>query len=198
MNVVILAGGPNRPGLWNDYYAVIPKPIMQVFEGKSVLDYQMKALSGFNIFIVVGFQSEKVIKYCAERDYKVNFIYDKGWDKEYSSARTFLEIAPQLLAMDECIILYGDVIFEKQTLQYLIDSKADICRIRDHDEMMKFTRHGLAETIKKLSEGYIFGIQFWLSLGVKFEQTPPVTVKDLDRPENIRDMRETFKYLMSQ
>lgn len=175
---------------------------MPIFDGETILDYQMKVLSGFNVFIVIGFQSEMVMKYCADKGYKVNFLYDKGWAVEYSSNRTLMEVAPQLLGFDEFLLIFGDVLFEKNVIQYLSESKADICNTVEKNQLFKFTRHGFAAVLKHITKEPELGIGTRM-LGelrneVKIEQTPIVAQQDLDRAEDIQDLKERFKYLMSQ
>lgn len=203
MDAIILASGVTPKGLFNDYYSNIPKSIMPIFEdGSTVLDFQMCLLKGFNIYIVVGFQSEMIKKYCVDKGYKVNFIEDRGWTGEYSSNRTLTEIAPTLLTFDEFILMFGDVIFEKNVIQYLSESKADICNAIEKKQLFKFTRRGFAAVLKHITKEPTLGIGTRM-LGelrneVKIEQTPIVAQQDLDRLEDIRPMRETFKYLFDR
>lgn len=204
MNVVILASGVTPYGLWVDFhnYGNTPKSIMPLFDGETILDFQMRALADYNVWIVVGFEADKIRKHCADRDYKVHFIEDKGWAGEYSSNRTLMEIAPTLLAFDEFILMFGDVIFEKCTLDYLTASKADICNAVEKNQLVKFTRHGFAAVLKMINEDPMLGIGSRMlgELGktMKVEPTPPAMQLDLDRPEDIRPMRETFKYLFDR
>jgi L-glutamine-phosphate cytidylyltransferase len=116
MNAIILAAGKGerlRP-LTNE----IPKCMVKLF-GKTLLEYQIDVFKscGINdITIVTGYKVDKI------KLKGVNFLHNENYDTTNMVETLFC--AKEKLT-ENVIISYGDIIFEKQVLQKLIDSEWD-------------------------------------------------------------------------
>lgn len=124
MKAIILAAGQGKrlAPLTNNK----PKCLVELF-GKSLLERQISILRlcGISdIVIITGYKSE-LINYPGLR-YIKNLNFDKT-----NMVETLFCAKSEL--NDSVIISYGDIIFEKQVLEKLIDSSSDISIIVDKD-----------------------------------------------------------------
>lgn len=118
----------------------MPKALVQV-NGKCLLEWQLEALSDYDITVVIGYKKEEVIKILNK--YSINYIINENFE----STNTSYSIS--LCNYDEnCLIVDGDLIFGK------LDIKDDeefigICDTRSsqpvcvdilHDNVMAFHR----------------------------------------------------------
>jgi len=116
MNAVILAAGKGErlQPLTNE----IPKCMVKIF-GKTLLEYQINVFKSCeinDITIVTGYKADKI------KLKGVNYLHNQNYDTTNMVETLFC--AKEKLS-DNVIISYGDIIFEKQILQKLIDSKWD-------------------------------------------------------------------------
>jgi choline kinase len=122
MNVIILAAGEGkrlRPLTLNN-----PKCLVELF-GKSILQWQIDTFSHFqikNIILVKGYLENKInlsniTYYINEQFSNTNMV------ETLFSARNEMN--------DSIIVSYGDIIFEKNVLDELLSSEADISLIVD-------------------------------------------------------------------
>ena len=122
MNTIILAAGKGerlRP-LTNK----IPKCMVKLFD-KTILKYQIDVFRscGINdITVVTGYEADKI------KIEGVNFLHNQNYDTTNMVETLFC--AKEKLT-ENVIISYGDIIFEKQVLQKLINSKWDSSVIID-------------------------------------------------------------------
>jgi len=122
LNAIILAAGEGkrlRPLTEN-----IPKCMIELF-GKSLLQSQIDTFHKCNILditVVTGYQSES-IKFPDITYFKNENYYQTNMGETLFCAKEKL--------IDSVIISYGDIIFESNILQKLIDSKDDYSVIID-------------------------------------------------------------------
>lgn len=124
MNAIILAAGEGkrlRP-LTNDK----PKCMIDLF-GKSILQRQIEIFQGCginDISVVTGYCDDKIvfdnIRYVRNKKYATTNMVET------------LFCAKEILG-DSTIVSYGDIIFEKNVLEKLIDATDDICVVVDKD-----------------------------------------------------------------
>ena len=122
MNAIILAAGKGerlRP-LTNK----IPKCMVKLFN-KTLLEYQIdvfKSCKINDITVVTGYEADKI------KMEGVNFLHNQNYDTTNMVETLFC--AKEKLT-ENVIISYGDIIFEKQVLQKLINSNWDSSVIID-------------------------------------------------------------------
>jgi len=121
--IIIAAGIGNRLMPLTDD---LPKCMLK-FGGKTLLQRQIEAFNACkvkNIVLIKGYKEEKInypgIKYCINDDYLNNNILNSLFYAEK-------EIE------DEVIISYSDILFEKQVVERLLESKKDISIVVDID-----------------------------------------------------------------
>lgn len=109
MKVVILAAGKgSRLG-----DPQTPKALALLENGKSILSMQLEALSGQEVWVVVGFQKEKIMQAFPHLHYVHN--------PDYASENTSKSLLKALQHIDEELIwINGDVLFHPSVLQGLI------------------------------------------------------------------------------
>jgi len=134
MKAIILAAGMGtRLG------SVLPKPLTEISNGKSIFDFQVEKISKIigedNIVIVVGYKKEIIMeKY-------PNLLY------AYNSAFTQTNTAKSLLTAvrkldDDVVWLNGDVYFDEEVLKLLISQKNSACLVNKSkcaEEEIKYT-----------------------------------------------------------
>ena len=123
MNAIILAAGKGerlRP-LTNK----IPKCMVKLFD-KTILKYQIDVFRSCkinDITVVTGYEADKI------KMEGVNFLHNQNYDTTNMVETLFC--AEEELE-ESVIISYGDIIFEKQVLQKLINSNWDSSVIIDN------------------------------------------------------------------
>ena len=154
MNAIILAAGQGtrlKP-LTNDK----PKCLVPLF-GKSILEWQLDLFNSFkikNISVVKGYLQEKITFE------NIHYFENSNYDKT-NMVETLFCARDQLF--DDVIVSYGDIIFERNVLQKLLDSKDDISLIIDKN-WEKYWKIRFdnplddAETLTIDSNGYILDI----------------------------------------
>lgn len=114
MKAVILAAGMGtRLG------TLIPKPLTAIYMEKTIIDYQVERLSSKigidNINVVVGYKKE----YIMEKHPNLVYTYNSGFAKTNTS-KSLLQALIKL--EDDVLFLNGDVYFEEDVLDLLIES----------------------------------------------------------------------------
>ena len=122
MNAIILAAGKGErlQPLTNN----IPKCMVKLFN-KTLLEYQIdvfKSCKINDITVVTGYEADKI------KIEGVNFLHNQNYDTTNMVETLFC--AKEKLT-ENVIISYGDIIFEKQVLQKLINSNWDSSVIID-------------------------------------------------------------------
>ncbi len=148
MKAIILAAGKGtRLGKYTEN---LPKCMLK-FDGKPLIERQIETLRKCNIkdiSIVAGYEADK-INFCGVKKY-INEDYDK------TNMVASLFCAEKELNGDENIIVsYGDILYEKRTLEKLINCNRDICVTVD-DNWQKYWKarfYGQLEDLESLEIG---------------------------------------------
>lgn len=144
MKTVILAAGIGsrlRP-VTNE----IPKALIVLANGKTILDYQIEKLSKFipvdNIFVVVGYKKGMIVKKHPE----LNYVYNEAYAKT-NTGKSLLKALNEI--DDDVLWLNGDVFFDEQVIPKSIEVE-DSCVLVDNKRCGK-------EEIKYITDakGYI-------------------------------------------
>ena len=115
MKVIILAAGRGRR--LPKKISKIPKSLLQI-NNKSLIERQIDIFKSYNInqiAIVTGFKRHLFKKF------KLHEFYNKKWNT--TNMVYSLSKAKRWLLNDECIVTYGDIIFEKKELKKIINSR---------------------------------------------------------------------------
>lgn len=96
----------------------IPKALLKIKNNKTILDYQLEALSGYipsdNIIVVVGYKKELVM----EQHPELTFVYNEAYNRT-NTGKSLLKAVVKI--RDRHILwLNGDVIFDKKVLLRII------------------------------------------------------------------------------
>ena len=124
MHAIILAAGS---GLRLEQYTKdIPKALLDV-NGKSILERQISLLKEYGIneiFVVTGYKREKhVLK-------NIEYIFNP----RYSETEQLTSMmAARTKIFDDVLVIFGDIIFDSQTLQQILASNDDIAIAIDLD-----------------------------------------------------------------
>lgn len=146
MKAVILAAGMGtRLG------TLIPKPLTSIRNEKTIIDFQLEKLAPKigknNIYAVVGYKKEIIM----EKHPDLIFIYNDA----YSQNNTSKSLLMALKKIDDDVIwLNGDVFFDKEVIDLLVNSEYSACLVdtkKCADEEIKYTINGNGN-IKELSK----------------------------------------------
>ncbi len=172
-----------------------PKCLLDIGNGTTILDYQMGFYQkyGFDVHLIVGYKCNDILEYCIDKNYKVESIYDDGWEDEYNFGEFLLKNYEQMRG--GCLIIFGDLLFKEDVIEYLLSANSDICRVTN-DNAFKFSSAGM-EAWKFLIEKY--GEEHsWFSrptfrklseVGVSVETSPPLWQYDVDNREELNTAR---------
>jgi len=121
MEAIILAAGMGtRLG------SLIPKPLTSLEDEKTILDYQIEKLVKksqiHNIFIVVGYKKEIVM----EKFPHFLFVYNNAYART-NTAKSLLAAVNNI--DDDIIWMNGDVFFDEEILELLLNSKGSTCLV---------------------------------------------------------------------
>ena len=121
MKAVILAAGMGtRLG------SLIPKPLTSLVNEKTILDYQIQKLVQKpqinNIFLVVGYKKEIIM----EKFPDLLFVYNNAYART-NTAKSLLAALNKI--EDDVIWMNGDVFFDAEILDSLMESKGSACLV---------------------------------------------------------------------
>ena len=121
MEAVILAAGMGtRLG------SLIPKPLTSLMNEKTILDYQVEKLIKKsqinNIYLVIGYKKEIIM----EKFPDFLFVYNNAYART-NTAKSLLVALNKI--EDDVIWMNGDVFFDEEILDLLIDSKDSTCLV---------------------------------------------------------------------
>lgn len=136
MKVVILAAGKGvRLGQGKDN---LPKPLTQLSNGKSILEFQIETLSKFislkEINVVVGYHKEEII----QRFPAIHFVENNNFAHE-NTAKSLLKGIQDL--DDDLLWLNGDVVCHSKAIEKMLSSKQSamaVNRSKVNDEEIKY------------------------------------------------------------
>jgi choline kinase len=143
--VILAAGMGTRLG------SLIPKPLSALENEKVILDYQLQSLIEIvgvnNIFVVVGYKKELIM----ERYPQLIYVYNN----KYIHTNTSKSLLMALEKIDDDVIwLNGDVFFDKEVIELLINSNNSCCLVDNKScgqEEIKYNCHedGYIKNISK-------------------------------------------------
>ena len=152
--ILIIGGGMSRDIL--PLTKFFPKALLEVNKDLTILDYQMsmfKKNNFSNIYMIIGYRGKDVKKHCEKKNYNMQFFVDKTFNVFYSQTRAMYEVKKEISTiLTPFISIFSDVLFNQKTLNSLLGCNADICYIRGHKSMIKWSKKGI-ETYFKLLEG---------------------------------------------
>jgi choline kinase len=110
-----------------------PKALLSLCPGITVLDSELRTLwEAFpyaEIFVVVGFESEK-IRDTMRGVYPVRFIYNPL--HSHTNVMYSVSLALQACICSQLIVLHGDIVFNSQLLQNLVGNKSRLVAESNH------------------------------------------------------------------
>ena len=101
---------------------ILPKCLTELW-GKTLLGWQLEAIRGAgidDICIITGYHAEEIEK----RIQDIKFLRNENWAN--TNMVSTLLCADELLSTDDCIVSYADIVYEKEAIEKLINSKSDI------------------------------------------------------------------------
>lgn len=151
MKAVILAAGMGtRLG------TLVPKPLTSIQNEKTILDFQLEKLSSQvginNVYIVVGYKKEIIM----EAHPHLIFVYNEA----YAQTNTAKSLLAALRKTDDDVIwMNGDIYFDENILNLLLNSKYSACLVdakKCADEEIKYTvdkKGNIKELSKQVKKG---------------------------------------------
>jgi choline kinase len=89
------------------------------YDGITVLEHQIQTILSFDksadILIVVGFESDKIIKYVSEKEYDVRILYNHNY--QLTSQSESWRLAVNCIRLSDYYIIHGDIIFNRSILK---------------------------------------------------------------------------------
>jgi choline kinase len=107
MRAIILAAGMGKR--LKEANGNLPKCLIP-FKGKTILERQLGALTGFEITLVLGYKAEEIKKRFPNLNYVIN--------EDYAKTNTIYSLGLALNDQDT-FVLNGDVIFDKEIIKLL-------------------------------------------------------------------------------
>ena len=110
----------------------VPQCLLKVGD-KTILGHQIRSLNKAgikDIVVVTGYLSEKVEKFCEEKN--VRYLFNPFYGVS-GMALTFWTVKDEL--KEELILLYSDILFDPRIVEGLIESKGDICLAIEKGEL---------------------------------------------------------------
>ena len=105
----------------------IPKPLVQITNEKTILDFQVEKLSkkiGLrNIIVTVGYKKESILNH----NPNLTFVYNPDFHKTQSAKSVLLAI--RKIDAEDVIILEGDIFFDEELLDLLIKTRGSSCLV---------------------------------------------------------------------
>ena len=183
MKIVILAAGKgSRLG------GEGPKPLTQLVNGKSILELQLEAIARYSdlkhVYIVVGYQKEKII----ESFPNLHFIHNPLYAQE-NTAKSLLRALHGV--QEDLLWLNGDIVFYPDVLQNVLATERSCMAVNVGpvgDEEVKYRTNPEGRILEvskevKTPEGEAIGINFF------HKNDLPVLIKNLAKC-NVNDYFE--------
>lgn len=162
MKVVILAAGKgNRLG-----GRFLPKPLTQLFNGKSILELQLDTIAAVmplsDVLIVVGYHEEQIIS----RFPALHYIHNPDYSRENTSKSLY----KALQTIDEDVVwMNGDVVFHPTVFQLIAGVTRNTMVVNNSqvgEEEVKYRTNGRGRILEvskevKTPEGEALGINFF-------------------------------------
>ncbi len=133
MKGIILAAG-----LGTRLETKIPKPLTNITEEKSILDFQIESLKkkidDKNIIIVVGYKKDLIMKRFPE----LNYVYNNAYEKT-NTAKSLLVALKKI--DDDVICMNGDIFFQEKVLDLMLEQELSCCLVDNKkcaDEEVKY------------------------------------------------------------
>ena len=180
MEAVILAAGMGtRLG------SLIPKPLTSLVDEKTILDYQIEKLIKKpqinNIYLVVGYKKEIIM----EKFPDLLFVYNNAYART-NTAKSLLAALNKI--EDDVIWMNGDVFFDEEILDLLLDSKNSACLVDQkkcgaEEIKYKLNGDGLIQQLSKSvqnAEGEALGINVIRKPDLKKFRTELIRVDESD------------------
>jgi len=196
MKVFVLVSTKTKPGYFK--FGEKPKWLFDIGKGVTILDYQMGLYNkyGLDVWLVVGYKRIETLEHCARKHYEVQLVYDDEWEKEYNFGEFLLRNYDDMKG--GCLIVFGDLLFKEEVLDYLMSADADVCRVTN-DNAFRFSSAGI-DAWKYLIENYDeynwFSSQTFRKLeelGVSVEISPPLWQYDVDNRMELNTARSMMR-----
>ena len=162
-----------------------PKALITLYNDTTLIERQIdiiwSAYPNAEIFIVIGFEAEKIRKKLSH--YPIRFIYNPL--HEQTNVLYSIGLALQASLSEEVLIIYGDLIFNEPTIKNLKGASSIV--IDEHD-FLKKTEVGLTVQDKK-------AINFSFGLDTKWAQIVCLTGKELGLFKKISMRSDTSQWL---
>jgi len=160
MKVIILSAGMSTRMKKN-----IPKPLTKITESKTIMDFQIEKLTSKvilkNIFVVVGFNKDMIMKKFPNLNYVVN--------NQFKTTNTSKSLLQSLKKIGDEDVLYldGDIYFDREILD-LVDYNYSCCLVTKGKSKKNETKFNLNDRgfINEISkslvrfDGSLSGIRF--------------------------------------
>jgi choline kinase len=158
MKAIILAAGiGKRLG------GLIPKPLASLFDGKTIMDFQVERLSQMvgikNIIVVVGYKKEIIMGKVP----RLSFVCNDAFAQTNTSKSLLLALRK---VDDDVIWLNGDVYFDAEVLKLLLNTDFSCClvdRKKCGPEEVKYNLneinfiHNISKTVRE-AQGECLGV----------------------------------------
>ena len=134
MKAIILAAG--KSSRLHPLTLDKPKCLLELEEGMTIIDYQIKLLKECgitDIVVVVGHLKERIKDFLGDR---VRYKEFNDFEK-YNNLHTLYNVKEEL--NDDFVCLFSDVILSKELLKKCIDSREDFCLLVHNKEILKDT-----------------------------------------------------------
>lgn len=129
-----------------------PKPLNKITKEKTIMDFQISSLSKkigkSNILVVVGYMKEQIV----EKFPDLHYIFNKEF-KTTNTSKSLL-LALKQVNDDDVIWMNGDVCFDEEVLDLIIDQKYSCCLVNNsicNEEEVKYSldNKGFIEKLSK-------------------------------------------------
>jgi choline kinase len=117
-----------------------PKPLTKLSTGETIMgrqiDYLKKVVSVDDIFVVIGFKKDLIMEEFSELTYVFNNVYDRT-----NTSKSLLK-AMRKVRSDDVIWLNGDVVFDPEVLDRVVNSKTSCMAVNTSsvaEEEVKYT-----------------------------------------------------------
>jgi len=196
MKVFVLVSTGTKPGYFKSDEK--PKCLFNIGGGTTILDYQMGMYDkhGLDVYLVVGYKRIEMFEHCARKHYNVHMVYDDGWEQEYDFGKFLIRNYDEM--KNGCLIVFGDLLFKEDVMEYLMSATADVCRVTN-DNAFRFSPDGIKAWKYLIENHHEYN---WFSrptfrklteLGVSVETSPPLWQYDVDNRMELNTARSMMR-----